>query len=97
MKLGTLSIIPACQIKYGLWTWSPVTRMIQSDAGLRRFRKYRCPSMLTRSKSDVLFPSSGLTDSREDALVRNSVTGLAVICRSSSIAHPESVGPGDGG
>src|SRR5437763_1875288 len=34
MQLGQSSMTPACQIRYGRCTWSPVTRMIQSDAGL---------------------------------------------------------------
>ncbi len=48
MQLGALSMIPARHTRYGRCTWSPVTRMIQSVAGLSRLRKYACPSAATR-------------------------------------------------
>ena len=50
--------------------------MIQSVAGLSRFRKYRSPSIVTRSKVEVLLPSAGWTGSREVAAANSSVTGL---------------------
>jgi hypothetical protein len=69
---GIMDQVPACidpaaQTRYGRWTWSPDARMTQSVAGLSRFKKYRFPSMLTRSKVAVLLPSVELTTWREDA------------------------------
>jgi hypothetical protein len=72
MQVGTWFMIPALQTKYGRWTRSPVARMIQSVAGLLRFRQCRCPSMITCSNTDVPLPSVGPTASRED--VRQQLT-----------------------
>jgi hypothetical protein len=46
---GHLAHDPGLPHQVGPWTWSPVTRMIQSDAGLSRFRKYASPPAVTRS------------------------------------------------